>query len=188
MLATLRHITPTCKTTFRERRKLVNTYGLSIVEYLLYLQPMTTTIKDKAVILEHQCLTYILATRILQHQLKRASPLASLAPLRTCRHCHLISAVSKFYFRAISSNVNQRDITNWQNINDYSTIVPFIRSCHLPDECDEMTYWTKAQIEKTMNETCDDANNFIQKIPGGQSISPVFRRRIGHHPEKKAVY
>lgn len=188
MLATLRRITRTWKTTFRQRRTLVETYVLSIVDYLLYLQPMTTTVEEKATSLEHQCLTYILATRIRQHQLKRASLLARLTPLRTRCHCHLINAVNKFYSRARSPNASQRDITNWQTIKGYGTITPIIRSRQLPDGCDEMTNWANTQKEKTITEAWDGANNFVRKIPGGQPIPPVFRERMGHHLEKKAVY
>lgn len=188
MLATLRRVTRTWKTTLRQRRALVKTYVLSIVDYLLYLQPMTSAVKHKAEQLENQCLTYVLATRVRQHQQKRASFLARLAPIQTRRNCHLISAVQKFYSRSISARASNRDKMNWQIMKSYGTIAPFVKSCNLPDEGDALPDWKRNQVSKAMQGAWENTNNFVRKIPSGKSIPPVFREKIGHHLEKKAVY
>lgn len=188
MLATLRRITRTWQTTLRQRRTLVKTYVISLIDYLLYLQPMTTAVKMKSTHLEKECLIYILGSRVKEHQQRRASLLARLPPLHTRRRCHLIRAVKKFYSRAQSSHASTRDLTNWQVIKEYGTVSAFIKSRKLPNECDAIPQWAADHTENELTAAWDNANNFVRKIPGGKSIPPVFTEKTGHHLEKKAVY
>lgn len=151
MLDKLRRVVGSWETTVRQLRMFVKTFVYSLVDYLLYLQPVTQLVQEKAENLDINCLSFIPRMPIHSRTARRASFLTRVLPIRGRKKRQLIRVVAKFYAASISNSATMRDQRNWHIISNYSTASPFLRVTSMPKEVAAIPEWTRTQLS-TANE------------------------------------
>lgn len=82
MLSKLRRCIQRWKTTTQQRRRLVNTFVYSIMDYLLYMEPLTEQVARRASSLDAQCISFTMGMPVQERHQERTSFVARLLPLR----------------------------------------------------------------------------------------------------------
>lgn len=83
----------------------------SLVDYMLYLQPLTSAPLTEDCKIESKCLKYKLNVKVTQRQVPRALLVAKLLPLRLRRCIHLSKVISNFSHSRNSSQKNNERTT-----------------------------------------------------------------------------
>lgn len=187
MLQTIMRITRTWQTTVRQRRAIVKTFIYSVVDYVLYLQPLSPTVITRASELELTGLRFITGVNLRTKDVNRAMLLTRMLPLRARRCRHMINAIAKFYSHANREDANPRAKQNWLALSEYSTVRPFIRTAQLPDTVEEIPGWRDRQLQQLQHESYNGYNQMRRKIPMGQGLPPIFHARIGQRLERVAA-
>lgn len=187
ILAKITRVTGKWKTHLQQRRMFITTFVYSIIDYVLFLQPLTATVKQKADELERKRLRYILGINIPISKTARATTLTRMWPLDVRRRRHMIKMTSKFYGKVIGENATIRDTENWEIMSSYGTIGPFIKHGKLPENEVNLDKWERTNLYKISDEVWSKGNNFKRKIPNGHNLPPVFRQHISIAEEAKAT-
>lgn len=99
-------------TSLRQRRQLVKTFVLSLIDYLLYLQHLTSKVTQEVTDIELDCLKFIMGVHITRRQAQRAQAVCEILPLGARRRPHRIKLVAKFYGQMKRHNRTQSEIKN----------------------------------------------------------------------------
>lgn len=80
----------------QQRRMFVKTFVFSVMDYVLYIQPLTGAICQDTLGLERRAASYILGVKIPTNQHDRAMALCRLLPVAIRRQKNTIQAIAKF--------------------------------------------------------------------------------------------
>ena len=185
-LARLRRITHSLKTTVRQRRIFVLTFVFSIVDYVLYLQPLTPEVLTISRSLELSTASFILGCSVPQAQSDRGLAIARITPIRWRRHRHMVRAVFKFFKAAHTRTAGYREKANWKTLKQYYTIRPLLTRSPLTLENQSQWYCNNLKTESAM--MWPRANRHLRKIPmsNPSRLPPVYTEGLPSHLEPKA--
>ena len=185
ILSFIRRVTAQHKSSVRQRRMIVKSFVFSLVDYCLYLQPMSTAVLKLSASFERNCACYILGYTITPAQLNRAMALCRILPIRYRRRIHLVHAVAKFYTAANSENALDNDIRNWSVISHFDTVKPILKKIPISN----IKEWKDKNITFVYDNAWKQANRVIRQVPieKVKELPPVFLSDFPPFLEKRAI-
>lgn len=159
----------------------------SITDYVIFLQPLTTKVRDTGDALDRMCLSYVLGTAVRTEQARRGRRLAKLLPFETRRQSQRVTTVSHLYGRTIHCGCTDHDRHAWDMIATYSMARPLIRVAPLPCTAELLDAWMKMQIRMFEAAAWHEHKVFRRRITLGSRLPPLFRARRSPTIERQAI-
>ena len=164
---------------------IVKSFVFSLVDYCLYLQPISAAVLKLSASFERNCACYILGYTVTPAQLNRAMALCRILPIRYRRRIHLVHAVAKFYTAANSENAVDNDIQNWSVISHFDTVKPILKKIPISN----IKEWKDKNITFVYDNAWKQANRVIRQVPieKVKELPPVFLSDFPPFLEKRAI-
>lgn len=169
LLSSVMRLLPKWTTTFRKRRTFVQTYVLSLVDYVLYLHPVSGAVSQAAHRLERPAAAFVFGVVIPQRQTPPALTLPRLLPLQMRRHVHLIKAIAKFIAAAVGDDATPRDTRNYAILTSYNTVRPFLASNPVSALASQLSSWYLGLVDSTTYDAWNGANAYVREMPNLRS-------------------
>lgn len=175
--------------THTQKRNIVKIFVFSVVDYVLYLHPVTGAVKQAAQRLERMAAAFVLGCRIPQKQTTRAVLLAGLLPFEQRRLLHMLNAVKKFTCQALSEPTNTSLQHKLSLITSFPTVSTALQQFGYPVSLSNVDQWYKDTQEKIRNDVSIEANRHQRKLPRMQAgtLPPVLRSHVSPSAKHKSL-
>lgn len=187
MMFLIRTATRRWKTTLRQRRSFVKSFVFSITDYLAFLQPLTTNVREKAAALDKLCLGYVLDTQIRPGQEQRGRCLGKVLSFEARRRRQRATTVGRLYSRTLADSCTPHDSHAWNVLAHYSTVRPLLRAAPLPTRAEDVPNWTATQVRMAEESDWHTETKFKRQIPTGPRLPHIFRARLSPTIERQAI-
>ncbi len=163
------------------RSSIVKSFVFSQIDYVLYLQPLTASVKIQASALESRATEFILRYKFPQTQKDRAMAMANLPSLRSRRYKHMVNAIHKLYSVTLDQPTSKQ-LRNWNTLRSFDTIAAFLRRHPLPsDSLEQLDSWKKTRLQAIESEKWPQANKFKRKLPQSKHPPTLSSKHLSHH-------
>lgn len=182
-------VTSLVRHSTQRRRILSRTFVLPLVDYVSYLQPITSAVALGMAALEKRILSYVLRVSLkTPTDVQRARVLARIPSFQQRRLSQALRTICKFKSWALSSSSDLQVHRCWNILRHIAPMQSIIAEHHPPDEPVALQEWGwKRPSEIVMKEWTIICARVQRKIPIGKSLPPALRGGVSDTAERKAV-
>ena len=170
----------------RQRRLIIKTFVFSIMDYILYLQPITPAVLKAATALESRACSFILGYNAPTGNHTKAITLCRILPLKARRRIHLLNAIAKFQAAASLPSAQPRDTRNWSNLRSVGTVAALLRKSPVTAP---ISSWLQLNKTCTMEGVWQNPRSAARQIPLKplHALPPILRNQITRQTQLQSI-